>query len=102
MTENTKNIQKSRVRILDFTEKRSGVTEYVLEDGTTVRLQPRLEQAVILVDDNDTPVLNEMGSPTYNFQFKLEPKVIPKNKIIYIPKMTLHTQHTQPPKGMSS
>lgn len=77
---------KLRTRIMDFELTKGGVVEYTLEDGTTIRLQPRLEQALQEIDEDGKPVFNQQGMPIYHFNFGIQTQVIPKNRTVYIPK----------------
>ena len=78
--------EKVRTKILDFELTKGGVVEYTLEDGTLVRLQPRLEQALQEIDEDGKPISNQQGMPVYHFNFGIQTQIIPKNRTIYIPK----------------
>ena len=78
--------EKLRTKILDFELTKGGIVEYTLEDGTVVRLQPRLEQALQEIDENGKPIFNQQGMPVYHFNFGVQTQIIPKNRTIYIPK----------------
>ena len=89
---------KIRVKILDYQLTRGGITEYTLEDGTIVRLEPRLQNVLQEIDEQGTPVLNRQGIPVYRFNFGVQTQVIPKNRTIYITKPP--RPPTTPPSGM--
>ena len=103
MTENVKSkslVQgdKVKTKILDFEVTKGGAVEYTLEDGTVVRLQPRLEQVLQEIDEDGKPIVNQQGMPVYHFNFGIQTQIIPKNRTIYIPKPPSPT--SSPPSRM--
>ena len=77
---------KIKVKILDYKLTRGGITEYTLEDGTIVRLEPRLQNVLQEIDEQGIPVLNPQEIPIYHFNFGVQTQVIPKNRTIYLTK----------------
>jgi hypothetical protein len=90
---------KIKVKILDYQLTRGGITEYTLEDGTIVRLEPRLQNVLQEIDEQETPVLNRQGIPVYHFNFGVQTQVIPKNRTIYLTKPPRPSK--TPPSGMT-
>jgi len=78
--------EKVRTKIMDFELTKGGVVEYTLENGTVIRLQPRLEQILQEIDEEGKPVSNLQGMPVYHFNIGMQSQVIPKDRTIYIPK----------------
>jgi len=101
MTETKSPIPSDKVRtkIMDFELSKGGAVEYALEDGTIIRLQPRLEQALQEIDENGKPILNQQGMPVYHFNFGIQTQIIPRNRTLYIPKPP--SQPNAPPSGMT-
>ena len=91
--------EKVRIKILDFELTKGGVVEYTLEDGTLVRLQPRLEQVLQEIDENGKPIFSQQGMPAYHFNFGMQTQVIPKDRTIYISKPS--GPRSSPPSTMT-
>lgn len=90
---------KIRTKILDYKITSGQPFEFLLEDGTTLKVTVRLERCLLQVDEDSKPVMNPEGNPIYHFSFSNDLKVIPKDKIVYIPKMTMKDK---PPQGLTS
>ena len=90
---------KLRTKLLEFSIVKGTPFEFLLEDGTTLRLTLNLDRVLLQIDEHDAPILNPEGVPMYHLTSKVEMKIIPKNKIIYIPKLS--TVKSDPPPRMS-
>lgn len=90
---------KIKVKILDFKLTKGGVIEYTLEDGSIVRVEPRLQNVLQQIDEMGKPIYNNQGIPIYHFKFGMQTQVIPKNRTIYITRPP--KPRKTPPTGMT-
>ena len=90
---------KIKVKILDFKLTKGGVIEYTLEDGSIVRVEPRLQNVLQQIDETGKPIYNNQGIPIYHFKFGMQTQVIPKNRTIYISRPP--KPRKTPPTGMT-
>lgn len=77
---------KVRVKILDFQITKTGSMEYVLEDETTVKFTPQLNQVLVQIDEKGEIIQGPNGMPIFSFSFGVQAQVFPKNRTLYVAK----------------
>ncbi|MDQ1280166.1 MAG: hypothetical protein QG670_1429 [Thermoproteota archaeon] len=92
-------VGKVRVRVLDFDVVKTAVTEFKLEDGSTLRVTPKLNDVNVVLDENGNVKLAENGLPTYNFQIGFDIRILPKSREAFI---STPPEQKPVPKGITS
>ena len=76
--------RRVKVKLLDFSVVREEANEYELEDGTRVKMKAVLEEVRKEVDEEGKPKLSKDGNPIYHFRARIQQRVIPKDRTLYM------------------